>query len=205
MNALLLRGDTSNHGQLSFGFVDDIANELAMKWDAVSAREKASRTLFAQHTIDVTEVAQEWQAVRQAIGAGVDVERFVADAVRMHGGTAARRNGSLEVHLPNQAALREACGVGEGFTARFELPAPDGVLYLTRTHPLVEGLASYTMDAALDPLLEGPARRCGAIRTRAVQQTTTLLLLRLRYHIAAEPRDRRGEGASPSTSPNRAR
>ena len=143
---------------MAFAFVvDDIAKDLALKWDAVSEREKRSRTLFAQHTLDVTEVAQEWQAVRQAIGAGVDVERFVGDAVRLHGGTAARKNGNLDVHLPNKAALREACGNVEGFTACFELPAADDAVYLTRTHPLVEGLATYTLDSALDPLLDGPA------------------------------------------------
>ncbi len=185
MNGLLLRGGPSSAGQMAFGFVDDMAKELALKWDVVSEREKRSRTLFAQHSIDVNEVAQEWQAVRQAIGAGVDVERFVASAVRMHGGTAAEVSGSLRVNLPNLAPLREACGNIESFTARFELPAPDGTLYLARTHPIVEGLAAYTMDSALDPLLDGVARRCGAIRTRAVRQTTTLLLMRFRHHIVA--------------------
>ena len=73
MDGLLLRGGASSAGQMAFGFVDDMARELALKWDAVSEREKRSRTLFAQHSIDVNEVAQEWQAVRQAIGAGVDV------------------------------------------------------------------------------------------------------------------------------------
>jgi hypothetical protein len=42
------------------------------------------------------------------------------------------------------------------------------------------------MDAALDPLADGAARRCGAIRTRAVAQTTTLLLLRFRHHIISQ-------------------
>ena len=61
---------------------------------------------------------------------------------------------------------------------RFELPVSDDVIYLNRTHPIVEGLASYVMDAALDPLLAGVARRCGATRTRAVTVRTTLLLAR---------------------------
>jgi len=39
------------------------------------------------------------------------------------------------------------------------------------------------MESALDPLLLGVARRCGAMRTRAATQVTTLLLLRFRYHI----------------------
>jgi hypothetical protein len=95
----------------------------------------------------------------------------------------AERNGSLVARLPENKALQEALGNGTGFTARFELPVPDGVLYLSRTHPLVEGLAAYVMDTALDPLHDGVARRCGAIRTRAVSRTTALLLLRLRFHI----------------------
>lgn len=77
--------------------------------------------------------------------------------------------------------------------ARFELPVPDNVLHLTRTHPIVEGLATYVMEAALDPLLQGVARRCGATRTRAVGRTTTLLLLRFRYHIVTQ----RGQGETP--------
>ena len=63
----------------------------------------------------------------------------------------------------------------------------DGELYLSRTHPLVEGLASYVMDAALDPAGRtgdaGIARRCGVVRTQRVSRRTTLLLVRLRYHI----------------------
>ncbi len=197
MNGLLLRGENEPAGQMAFGFVDDIAADLALKWDAVSEREKRSRTLFAQHALDVTEVAKEWQAVRQAIGAGVDVERFVGDAVRLYGGVATRKNGTLDVHLPNRAGLRQACGDVEAFTACFELPAVDGAIYLTRTHPLVEGLATYTLDSALDPLLDGPTRRCGAIRTGAVSQVTTLLLLRTRHHIAIQRRDGEGEATSP--------
>lgn len=60
--------------------------------------------------------------------------------------------------------------------------------YLSRTHPIVEGLATYTMDAALDPLLDGAAKRAGVLRTKAVRQATTLLLLRFRYHIVTHKR-----------------
>jgi hypothetical protein len=56
-------------------------------------------------------------------------------------------------------------------------------VYLSRTHPHVEGLATFTADAALDGLEEAPAKRLGVIRTSAVQRRTTLLLLRLRFHV----------------------
>jgi hypothetical protein len=65
----------------------------------------------------------------------------------------------------------------------FELPVPDGVLHVARTSPLVETLASYLVDTALDGALSGPASRSGAIRTSDVTTRTTLLLLRIRMHI----------------------
>jgi hypothetical protein len=56
-------------------------------------------------------------------------------------------------------------------------------MYLNRTHPFVENLAAYIMNTSLDPILKSVARRCGVIRTNQVQQRTTLLLTRFRYHI----------------------
>jgi hypothetical protein len=67
----------------------------------------------------------------------------------------------------------------------------DCELYLSRTHPVVEGLATYVMDAALDSLGSGVARRCGVIRTRCVQERTTLLLLRTRYYLITQLADGR--------------
>ncbi len=65
----------------------------------------------------------------------------------------------------------------------------DGELYLNRTHPLIEGLASYVMDSALDPQSDPDdaiARRCGVVRTAQVTRRTTLLLVRFRYHIITQ-------------------
>ncbi len=99
----------------------------------------------------------------------------------------------LDVRVPNQSALRAAVGEREHFTARFALPVGDDVLYLDRTHPIVTGLATHILDSALDAHTESVARRCGAIRTCAVSQVTTLLLLRYRYHIVT----RKGSQVTP--------
>ena len=51
---------------------------------------------------------------------------------------------------------------------------------------MIEGLATWTLDQALDPASrDGPpvASRCGAIRTSAVSARTTLLVARFRYHL----------------------
>jgi len=86
------------------------------------------------------------------------------------------------------AALRDAIRDHrdrEELKVRFELPVGEGVLHLHRTHPIVEGLAGYVLDTALDPVLADAAvaRRSGVIRTRDVATRTTIILLRLRFHL----------------------
>lgn len=160
---------------------------LHRRWDALEAREKRSRTMFAQESIKVDEVARELAAVRAAIGAGVDVATFTAEALQAHGAhvNTDPRTGTLDIdpaEIPR--ALKEALDVGQNrLKVCFDRTGGDGAVYLTRTHPIVEGLATWVMDTALDAQSPGVARRCGVIRTREVGKRTTLLLLRARYHI----------------------
>ena len=186
---LLLRGASSAKSgaqQLLPGFEDVMApqrEELFRSWDLVADREKRSRTMFAQESIKVEEVARELADVRNAIGSGVDLAAFVRRAALVHGATVSG-NGVMHINMAEAPrALKEATGVATSITVRFDLPVGDGEVYLSRTHPFVEGLATYVMDSALDPLAESVARRCGVIRTRAVARRTTLLLMRFRYHI----------------------
>lgn len=184
MEGLLFRGGPKESGeQLLFDFADQ-RDKLHLQWEQASAREKRSQTMFAQRTISVDEVARELEETTKAIGSGVDVARFVEEAVRLHGGTAARKNGSLRLGLTGcPRALLDVVGGPSELTGGFALPVGDGEVYLSRTHPLVEGLATFVTDTALDPLAAGVARRSGAIRTRQVTVRTTLLLVRLRCHI----------------------
>ncbi len=186
---LLKKRDTQ---QLLLFEDDDLktkVEELDQEWKSAADREKRSRALFAQHRFDDRSVAEEVQAVRSAIGSATDVEQFVTTAVRGYRGTATKRRGSLLLDLrETPAAVRETAGGKDEIRARFELPVSEGEVYLSRTHPLVEGLASYAMESALDPVLADGSRRvlaarCGAIRTKAVQTRTTVLLVRFRYHI----------------------
>jgi len=160
--------------------------ELDLQWEAAAEREKRSRTMFAQQAIRVDEVAAELNAAREAVGSGIDVAAFMKDSVRMHRGVVSE-NGAMGFDLTETPrGLRDMLGK-EQFAARFELPVKEGQLYLTRTHPLVESLAAYVMNTALDAAEieedQPRARRAGAIRTTAVQHRTTLLLVRFRYHL----------------------
>ncbi|MDE2126263.1 MAG: DEAD/DEAH box helicase [Armatimonadetes bacterium] len=186
---LLLRGATGvNSSQLSLQFDEFIArqsHDLHTEWEATTEREKRSRTLFAQATIQVAEVASELDAVRGAIGSSATVEAFLRESIRANGGTVSG-SGALDADLSScSQAVQDAVGGATRFRARFSLPVGKGEIYLSRTHPIVEGLATYTMDSALDPLGNGVARRCGVIRTDDVERRTTLLMLRLRFHIVS--------------------
>lgn len=164
--------------------------DLHQRWDRAAERERRSRTMFAQESLKPEEVRRELEVVRAAIGSRTDVERFVTTALRDLGATL-RTNGALTIDLAGTPSeLRDLLGVDGTIRARFELPVGEDETYLTRTHPLVEALAAYVLDTALDPQTRGIARRCGAIRTEAVERRTTLLLLRLRFDIVTTERGR---------------
>lgn len=186
LNGLLLRGGRVSPQQMMLPIEGLTVADVQLDWDNVTERERQSRTMFAQRSIKVDEVAAEWEAVRAAIGTHTDVARFVGEVIAVHGGASAPDRAGGDVRrftLPNVKGIRQAAGDRAEFLAGFTLPVPDRAEYLSRTHPLVEGLAAYTMTTALDPLLDGKAARAGVIRTRAVDRRTTLLLLRFRYHV----------------------
>ncbi len=174
-------------------FMRPTREDLYGKWEAASDREKLSQTLFAQMTIKTDEVARELQAAQEVVGSGVDVESFTRNALQIVGASIqAKDNLQVDVTEALQGLkdlLNQSLGTGfkPKFSARFELPAKDGEYYLTRTHPLIESLSSFVLEGALDALngtdVKNPARRCGVIRTKAVEKRTTALLVRLRYHI----------------------
>ena len=111
MNGLLLRGSQVSARQIALPFMQNqTAADLQLAWENSSRREQRSRTLFAQHTLNEKAVAQEWHAVREAIGTAVDVERFVKEVVLAHEGFVGERNGYWEFTLPNKKALVESAG-----------------------------------------------------------------------------------------------
>jgi len=191
LEGLLLREKAGRSPDQLMFELDDLQDLVEQRtsvhreWEAVADREKRSRTLFAQETIKVEEVARELAEVRAAIGSSLDTKRFVHDALLANRALVTEGD-SLHIDLAEAPqALREAMGLFErtAFKGRFDLPVAEDEVYLSRTHPFVEGLAAYTADAALDGLAEAPAKRLGVIRTNRVSTRTTLLLLRLRFQL----------------------
>ncbi len=198
---LLLRGkgdfDDQQLKLFDAEVLEPARKEVHTDWENMADREKRSRTMFAQEAIKVDEVAAELDEVRSAIGSGVDVERFMHESLHAYGAVVSpKQDGLIHVDLkgvpePLADALSVAGLSNHAFDARFQMPVHADTLYLTRTHPIVEKTAAHVMDTALDPLIDGVARRCGAIRTGKAARRTTLLLLRLRYQIISAQGEQR--------------
>lgn len=157
---------------------------LELEWQTAAEREKRTQAMYAQHAIKPDEVYRELLATREATGAGVDVTRFVTQALRAYGATIREGSrGGLVANLEEApAGLREAVGLAASdYTLEI---ARDGSLSIERTHPVVQAIAAHVLDSALDPYARHViAARCGVVRTRAVGRRTSLLLLRLRFHL----------------------
>ncbi len=169
--------------------------EIHAKWEEARDKEKKSRSRFAQHSISTDEVSKELAAVRAAIGAGPLVQQFLTDVLHLSQVPFTEKKGNrIQVRLTSETsrALRNAIGHEGTIKGRFDLPVDDKEIYLSRTSPEVEGLASYVIETALDEVAaedEQPiASRCGLITTNAVTQKTTLLLVRFRYHLHVKKR-----------------
>lgn len=160
--------------------------ELYERWEAAAAREKRSRTVFAQESIKVDEVAADIEQARSAAGTGRDVQRFFLKAIQAYGATAqgdTSEGGPIRLDMHEvPRALRDALRLGDQALITFNAQS-EGATYLSRTHPTVEALAAYVMDEALDSLVGRLARRAGVIRTGSVEKRTTLMLVRYRYDL----------------------
>lgn len=180
----------------------DVEQELPLDWEAATERdtlyaswssaaeqEKQSRARFAQHTIRPDEVAAEVDETRAALGAHGDIEAFTLDSLRALGAIVAPQTNGYGAALDNLAPrVRAALPVGlrSPLLIRREPPASRGEAALARTDPVVQALARYVLESALDPALPGaerPARRSGVMRTSAVRTRTTVLLVRLRFQL----------------------
>jgi superfamily II DNA or RNA helicase len=189
--ALFREKTRTGAAQLKLDFIADLGPKkeaIHADWDNARDREKVSRSRFAQHTLSPEAVASELQNVRAAIGRCEDVARFFHGVMHVAKVSLQTKGKAVTVHITNEVsrALRQAIGRDEPFIGRFDVPLEEGEIYLGRTSPIIEGVAGWTLDQALDPVARDTkpvASRCGVIATSAVSTRTTLLVARFRYHL----------------------
>ena len=176
--------------------------------ERIVATEKKMRLRFRQSAITPAEVQAELLKVRDAVGSG-SVDRFVLATLHRAGCVIEHStDGRYELSLPSDVLppVREAIQVSLNpnnrprakHLLRFDGQFIENQHSIQRAHPLVEALASYALQSALDPMMTGGeahqplAARTGLILTSAVTVRTTIFLLRSRFQLLTA---RAGSGA----------
>lgn len=173
--------------QLSLDLFNDAPIvEVHQSWDRAVEREKQNRTRFAQRAIKPEEIKQELEESDRILGSQDDVKEFVRNACeRLNCPLIREKQGWLLSSIPEKL---EFIFGSKPRLITFDSPAPEGVEYIGRNHPIVEGLSRYLLEQALTNTESPVASRCGFTVTNAVDKPTTILLLRLR-HLLFSPRN----------------
>lgn len=157
--------------------------QVHKSWDRAIERETINRTRFAQRAIKPEEVEQELVESDIILGNESDIERFVlTTCARLNHSLVKQKQGWLLQNIPT--CVKPILG-DKPRLLTFTTPPPEGVEYVGRNHPLVEGLARYVLEDALENGQNPVAARCGFTVTTAVEKRTTLLMLRLRHLLAS--------------------
>jgi superfamily II DNA or RNA helicase len=197
MASMMLRRG-GNKGQLALDLrLDDGTKAMEARWRDASENEKKSRARFAQNAMKPQEVAPEWEKVRDLLGSPADARQFIERSLARFGVPLEQRKTALVAHVhalePSlKTRLAEHDLTGSVRLASTE-PAPAGTSLLTRTHPFTSTLAEALVEASLDS--EAMAGlgigRVGAWPTEAVEKTTLVALLRVRFKLTVHARKER--------------
>ena len=166
-----------------------IKENVTRKLEEAARREKVSRSIFAQNAIKAHEIEQDLRAMDEAIGNPAAVRDFVTGALEViFGVQVMTRDNDFAIVTDNlPGLLKELLPKGHTVNVSFESPTPEGYHYLGRNHPFVEQLCQMVMANTVDR--QGRrASRAAVIRTRQVQEKTTLLLFRCRNVIEQKNR-----------------
>lgn len=199
MEGLLLRRKSGGSRQDLLPGLEDLwkpqAKALHATWEKTGEKEGRLRTMFAQEAIKIDDLKVELAAAQKAGGTIPELAAFVRDTVRLHGGTAEERDGDWTLDYketpPELVDRLESYGDPRNrrVVVRYERPVKDGVLLLAGTHPMVEEIAGFVSESALDGIESSKARRAGTMRTKAVSKRSTILLLRFRHDLVTTFRD----------------
>jgi len=194
VNALFFGQDRPTAPQTALPLAETQIEELHKKWDLDVRREQESRTRFAQRALKPEEVRRQLEATDRVLGDPSAVRNFVLLSCQKLGIPVQADQKQNDVwHVITQPAAPE--GVPPAirrtlphdsrgqWTISFTSPTPEGAEYVSRNHPFVVALARYIFEQALEGTKQAVAARSGAIRTRAAQRLTTLVLLRPRFQI----------------------
>lgn len=182
--------DTS---QEEFGFMEeartkDLDGEITDQFNRAEELAKATRSIFAQHSIKAQDIEQDLAETDEAIGNPQAVETFIVQTLRGLMGVQIDAieigaHGAYQLYTENlPPSLSSLLPKGPKLTLSFHSPTPAKVAYLGRNHPFVEQLCQLVLAGSLNRD-ELSASRASALRSSSVSKPTTLLLFRVRNVI----------------------
>lgn len=196
MNAIVLRQGKDRNLQLDLRF-EDGTRAMETRWRDAEENERRSRARFAQNAIKPEEVAPEWKKLRALLGSPNDLQRYLERAFSRLKAPLQQKDSLSIAHLdrvPTALSERLAARGLEGATRfTFEEPAPSNASVVTRNHPIPSTIADMLLESALettDAPLESIGRS-GAWPTKAVEELTLVVLLRLRFKLTVHARKQR--------------
>ncbi|GIX47876.1 MAG: hypothetical protein KatS3mg131_2087 [Candidatus Tectimicrobiota bacterium] len=160
LNALFLRGRERETDQLELALEVPEVRMLHRRWDENAARERVSRTRFAQRALKPEEVRRELEAADAVLGDPAAVREFVLAAAQrlgLHMEADRKRQDVYRIAVSQAAtaALPEAIrfvlpqAKSGWWLVSFVSPTPEGAEYLGRNHRFVATLARYLLEEAL--------------------------------------------------------
>jgi len=177
---------------------EEPSSPVEEQWSIDKARERITRTKFAQRALKPQEVLALLEETDSVLGSPEQVKQFVLLAMQYLGAKMQKREvmfgrqstavWEIKVDLnslpsilkdPLSPYFQDRQGKPKAFQASFTDPAPPESTFLGRSHPLVVALARHFFEGAL----LGHTGRWGAWKA-SVERATYLYLLRPRYLIS---------------------
>lgn len=193
LNAVLLNPHKSEYRdtQLRLSFEDDVVQKTAeqaeIAFERAEAREKATRSIFAQHAMKPQEIEKDLVETDKALGKPEDVEAFMLDAIERFGAEMRKIESVPHTYyltpqnLPER--LKQLLPAKGKLKIGFKAPLPKDMIYLGRNHPFIEQLCQEIMNEAFD-VEDDTFTRLAVVRTDQIEVKTTLILLRVRNVIS---------------------
>src|SRR6266571_873587 len=117
---------------------------LHREWDSAAARDRQSRTKYAQAGIQPADVARELAEMRASLGSPAEVAAFTTEALSaLHADITQIDNGFSVATAALPLGLHDALVTGHAEPLPFhrELPVPPRAAYLDRIDPTIAALA----------------------------------------------------------------
>ncbi len=177
--------------QMGFDFMTDERKTQELKAtksiEEAAQREKASRSIFAQHAIKAQEIEADLKEVDEALGDPKAVEEFIVTTVTSILGAQieAKKKGYVlyTTNLPDVLKNTLPDHKGGQLKISFQSPTPEGFLYLGRNHLFTEQLCQLILANSLSHS-NMRAARAAVIKSKQVETKTTVVLFRCRNVIA---------------------